>query len=300
MLEALSQACIKEITEVNLQVLHYDFTAKGCKVLEAGWRSIKGNFSDDDAEILRDLPELKKGEELKITDASLLEKKTRPPFLYSEAGLLSAMESAGKEIENEEERKALQNIGIGTPATRAAIIETLLARNYIQRENKSLIPTEKGLQVYELVKDQKIADAAMTAEWEVALQKIENSQADAGAFQKEMEAYASSIANELLEASPAQNDLPKLMCPKCKTHQLTIRDKFVKCPDAACNWVQFRKVCGVHISVADIDSLINTKKTPLIKGMKSNAGKKFDAYIVLDVDCKTSFEFDKSSTARKR
>ena len=72
-----------------------------------------------------------------------MEKKTKPPVLYTEAGLLSAMETAGKEIENEEERKALQNIGIGTPATRATIIETLFTRNYIQREKKSLIPTEK-------------------------------------------------------------------------------------------------------------------------------------------------------------
>ena len=112
-------------------------TAKGCKITEPGWRSIKGSFADDDTEPLQDLPELKKGDELKIKEASVLEKKTKPPVLYTEAGLLSAMESAGKEIENEDERKALQNIGIGTPATRAAIIETLFTRNYIQREKKS-------------------------------------------------------------------------------------------------------------------------------------------------------------------
>lgn len=195
LLEALSQACIKEITDVALQSLHYDFTTKGCKIIEPGWRSIKGNFSDDDTEPVQDLPELNKGDELKIKEASVLEKKTKPPVLYTEAGLLSAMESAGKEIENEDERKALQNIGIGTPATRASIIETLFTRNYVQREKKSLIPTEKGLQVYELVKDRKIADVAMTAEWELALQKIENNEADAKVFQKEMENYASSITN---------------------------------------------------------------------------------------------------------
>ena len=299
LLEALSQACIKEITDVGLQALHYDFTAKGCKVIEAGWRSIKGSFSDDDTEPVQDLPELKKGDELKKKEASVLEKKTKPPVLYTEAGLLSAMESAGKEIENEDERKALQNIGIGTPATRAAIIETLFTRNYVQREKKSLIPTEKGLQVYELVKDRKIADVAMTAEWELALQKIENNEADAGAFQKEMETYASSITNELLQTSIAQNNLPKLVCPKCKSQQLTIRDKIVKCPDEACNWVQFRNVCGVQIGIADIESLINKKKTSLIKGMKSKAGKKFDAYIVLNEDCKTSFEFAKNKSYKK-
>ncbi len=299
LLEALSRACIKEITDVDLQALHYDFTAKGCKIIEAGWRSIKGSFSDDDTEPVQDLPELKKGDEIKIKEASVLEKKTRPPFLYTEAGLLSAMETAGKEIENEDERKALQHIGIGTPATRASIIETLFTRNYIQRKKKSLIPSEKGLQVYELVKDRKIADVAMTAEWELALQQIENNEADAGTFQKEMENYASSIANELLQTSIAQNNLPKLVCPKCKSQQLIIRDKIVKCPDEICNWVQFRNVCGVQISLSDIESLVNEGKTSLITGMTSRAGKKFDAYIALDEDCKTSFEFEKSKYGKK-
>jgi DNA topoisomerase-3 len=299
LLEALSQACIKELTDVGLQVLHYDFTAKGCKIIEAGWRSVKGSFTDDNTEPVQDLPELQKGDELKIKEVSVLEKKTKPPMLYTEAGLLSAMESAGKEIENEDERKALQNIGIGTSATRAAIIETLFTRNYIQREKKSLIPTKKGLQVYKLVKDRKIANVAMTAEWELALQKIENNETDAGAFQREMEKYASSITDELLQTSIAQNNLPELVCPKCKSQQLIIRDKIVKCPDQACNWVQFRNVCGVQIGIAEIESLVNKKKTSLIKGMKSKAGKKFDAYIVLNEDCNTSFEFEKNKSYKK-
>lgn len=299
LLEAVSQACTKEITDVSLEVSHYDFTLKGCKIMEAGWRGIKGNFSDDDTEPIQDLPELKKGDELKIKEATVLEKKTKPPVLYTEAGLLSAMETAGKEIENEEERKALQNIGIGTPATRASIIETLFTRNYIKREKKSLIPTEKGLQVYELVKDRKIADVAMTAEWELALQKIENNEADAEAFQKEMETYASTITNELLQTSIAQHNLPKLTCPKCKSQQLIIRDKLAKCPDEVCNWVKFRNVCGVQIGIADIENLVSKGKTSLIKGMKSKAGKKFDAYIVLDADCKTSFEFENKKSYKR-
>ncbi len=299
LLEAISGACIKEITDVSLQAVHYDFTAKGCKILDAGWRAIKGSFAEDDTEPIQDLPELRKDDELKIAEMNVLEKKTKPPVLYTEAGLLSAMETAGKEIENEEERKALQNIGIGTPATRAAIIETLFTRNYIQREKKSLIPTEKGLQVYELVKDQKIADVTMTAEWELALQKIENNEADARVFQSEMETYASSITNELLQTSIVQSNLPKLICPKCKIQQLIIRDKIVKCPETDCNWVQFRNVCSVQISLADIESLINKGKTSLIKGMKSKAGKKFDTYIVLNEDCSTSFEFAKNKSFKK-
>src|SRR5690606_16009082 len=245
-------ACVKEVTDVSLEVLHYDFILKGCKIIETGWRGIKGNFSDDEAEPIQDLPELKEGNELKIKEAAVLEKKTKPTVLYTEAGLLSAMESAGKEIENVEERKALQNIGIGTPATRASIIETLYTINYIQRDKKSLIPTEKGLQVYELVKDQKIADAGMTAEWELALQKIENNEADATLFQKEMETYTITITNELLQTSITQTNLPKLICPKCKSQQQIIRNKIIKCPEDICGWLQFRNVCGVQIGISDI------------------------------------------------
>lgn len=299
LLEAISGVCTKEITDVALEALHYDFTLKGCKVLEPGWRSIKGYFSDEDTEPVQDLPELKKGDDVKLKEATILEKTTNAPVLYTEAGLLSAMESAGKQIENKEERKALQNIGIGTPATRAAIIETLFSRNYIQREKKSLIPTEKGLQVYELVKDKKIADVAMTAEWELTLQKIENDESDARVFQKEMEIYATTITNELLESTIAKENLPQLTCPKCKSQHLIIRDKIAKCPDEVCSWVQFRNVCGIQIRIADIERLVSKGKTSLIKGMKSKAGKKFDAYIVLNEDYKTSFEFEKSNYKRK-
>ncbi|PWN64193.1 type IA DNA topoisomerase [Chryseobacterium viscerum] len=290
LVESLSGACSKEITNVTLDVLHCDFSVKGTKILEPGWRSIKGHFSEEDTESVQELPQLKIGDELKIKNPVVLDKKTAPPVLYTEAGLLSAMETAGKEIENEAERKILQNVGIGTPATRASIIETLFTRDYINREKKSLIPTGKGLQAYELVKDKKIADAAMTAEWELILQKIENGQADAGTFQKEMEIYSASITQELLDTSIVGANLPELVCPKCKKQQLLIRDKIVKCPDEECEWVQFRTICGVQISITDIENLINKGKTSLIKGMKSKAGNNFDAYIVLGDKAVTSFE----------
>lgn len=292
LLEAISEPCIKEITDVNLETLQYDFSVKGCKILEPGWRSIKGNFSDEGTETIIDLPELKKGDELKIKEVVILEKTTKAPVLYSEAGLLSAMENAGQQFENVEERKALQNIGIGTPATRAAIIETLFSRNYIRREKKSLIPTEKGLLVYELIKNKKIADVVMTAEWELALHKIENTESDGKVFQKEMESYATTITNELLQIPMTKGNQPKIVCPKCKNQLLVIRDKIVKCPDETCKWLQFRNVCGVQITMDDIVRLVSKGRTSLIKGMKSKAGKRFGAYVVLNEDYTTSFEFE--------
>jgi len=291
LLEAVSQPCLKEITNITLQVLHYDFVLKGCQVIEIGWRSIQGNSSDS-IEYLQELPELKEGAELKIKSSKILEKQTQPPVLYTEAGLLSAMENAGKQLENKKEQQVLKNIGIGTPATRASIIETLFNRNYIKREKKSLIPTDKGLQVYHLIKDKKIANIEMTAEWELSMQKIESNELNALDFQEQIEIYTASITYELLQAKIERENLPKLQCPKCKIQQLIILDKIVKCPDQVCNWIQFRNICGIQLEINDIESLVTNGKTSLIKGMKSKNGKKFNAFIALNNQAKSHFEFE--------
>ncbi|MCT3944656.1 topoisomerase C-terminal repeat-containing protein [Elizabethkingia anophelis] len=299
LLESVSPICTKELTDVLLQALHYDFTMKGSIVMVPGWRAIKGSFSDEDTESLQRLPDMKTGDVLKIKNAILEKKNSKPPLLYSEATLLSAMENAGKEIENEDVRKAIQRIGIGTPATRASIIETLLARNYIVRDKKNLIPTEKGLLVYELIKDKKIADVAMTAEWELALQQIENKELDTLKFKKQIEEYATNITRELLQLTITRPDLPALTCPKCKQQQLVIFDKIVKCPDESCKWLQFRNICGVLISITDIENLINNGRTSLIKGLKSKAGNKFNAFILLNDKAESSFEIVNNKPKRK-
>ncbi|MDY9918939.1 DNA topoisomerase-3 [Porphyromonadaceae bacterium KH3R12] len=299
LLEALSPACSKEITDIGLQASHYDFTLKGCKILEAGWRGIRKNFTDDDSEPVQELPELEVGDELKIKEVSVLEKKTKPPGLYTEASLLSAMENAGKEVDNEDGRKTLKDIGIGMPATRASIIETLFKRDYIRREKKSLVPTDKGLQVYGAVKDKRISDVGMTAEWEMVLQKIENNEADATVFLKDMEAYAISVTRELLDMNIVKENQPELACPKCKSHRLLVWNKVVKCPDEACGWIQFRNVCGVQLSLSDIENLVRNGKTNLVKGMKSKSGRKFNAYIIMDDKGETTFEFENRKPKRK-
>ena len=299
LLEALSHPCIKEITEVTLQASHYEFRLRGCKVISAGWRSIKGNFSSSEDEIIQDIPELKIGVTLKIKEAKILEKDTKAHSLYSEASLLSAMENAGKSINDQEARKALQQIGIGTAATRASIIETLLDRMYIRREKKSLIPTEKGLMVYELVKAHQISDVAMTASWELALQKIENGEMDATDFQKDIEQFTGAISKELLQSSIQIEKAPNWLCPKCKTTTLRFREPFIKCPSESCAWIQYRNVCGQQISLPDLEKLITQGRTGLIKGMKSKSGKSFSAYIGLNDQAESSFEFEERKTKKK-
>lgn len=294
LLESVSEVCTKELTNVDLQVLHYEFGVKATKIIEPGWRVVKGLLhevdSDTDADDM-ELPELKEGDVLRIKSCNILEKQTKSPLLYTEASLLSVMEHVGNHIDDKGERSALKGNGIGTPATRASIIETLFSRSYIIRNKKSLVPTEKGLQVYELVKGFKIADVAMTGHWEIALQKIENGEMDAAVFQKEMEEYATVVTKELLLMNFNREKLPDLICPKCKNSSLLIRDKLVKCRDSSCDWIQFRIICGIQLSISNLEKLVTTGKTSFINGMKSKSGKKFDAYIVLGDEGKSSFEF---------
>lgn len=303
LLESLSEHCLKEVSHIIVKVHHYEFSIKGSRIIHKGWRSIKGILSDNrdsdkginehqyTNETLKELPEFKVGDELKISQAELQEKTTQPPKLYTEADLLSAMENAGKQIKDKDQQKILQSIGIGTPATRASTIETLFSRGYIIRKNKTLVPTEKGLQVYNLVKDKKIANVEMTAEWEMALHQIEKGALNKDQFINNIQAYTKEITHELLSLHISQENIPELKCPKCDQHNLIIKEKIVKCPDEQCNWILYRIICGVQLNIKDLTQLLTQKKTSLIKNMKSKNGKKFDAYLTLDDTLKLSFKF---------
>ncbi len=172
MLEAFHQECIKELTKITIESGSL-FVANGTVIQSPGWRSVF-NQKDDEKEDEENatLPKVSKEESLPIDKKEVLEKQTKPKALYNEASLLKAMETSGKEIEDEELRQAMKNSGLGTPATRASIIETLIKRDYIKREKKLLLPTEKGLAVYDLVKDKKIAQAELTGLWEKRLEDI--------------------------------------------------------------------------------------------------------------------------------
>lgn len=199
MLEAFHQECVKEITKITLESGSV-FIANGTVIRSAGWRSVFNEVEDDKKDEENPaLPKVKVGEMLPIVNKALLEKQTKPKALYNEASLLKALETSGKEIEDEELRYAMKDSGLGTPATRAAIIETLLTREYIKREKRSLVPTQKGLAVYEVVKDKKIAQAELTGQWEKRLEEIRTG-ASVEEFKAEICDYTKTITQELLLA----------------------------------------------------------------------------------------------------
>ena len=275
------------------------FTWKAYRQISLGWKAVqKGKEveaekkEDSDEQILSSLPNLTEGEVLPLVNAEITEHKTKPKPLYTEATLLSAMENAGKEVEDAESKKAMAECGIGTPATRANIIETLILRDYICREKKSIIPTEKGLAVYEIVKDKKIANAEMTGSWELALAAIEAGKMPSDKFAQGINSYVGTICEELLSLSSEQRSYPVYRCPKCGQQSVGIYAKVAKCRHETCGFHVFRDVCGIHLSEDNIRELISSGRTPILKGLTSKAGKKFNARLVLGEDYTTSFEFE--------
>ena len=251
-IEAFSPDSEEERMQVRFTDGANTFVWKACRQISLGWKAVqKGKEieaekkEDGDEQILPSLPNLAEGEILPLVNADITEHKTKPKPLYTEATLLSAMENAGKEVEDAESKKAMAECGIGTPATRANIIETLILRDYIRRDKKSIIPTEKGLAVYEIVKDKKIANAEMTGSWELALAAIEAGKMPSDKFSQGINSYVGTICEELLSLSSEQKSYPVYRCPKCGQQSVGIYAKVAKCRHETCGFHVFREVCGI-------------------------------------------------------
>lgn len=288
LLESVSEACTKEISRITLQVLHYDFCLTASEVTEPGWRLIQNSF-DDYVNEERNIPQLKEGDRVSITSVSIAQKQHASPKLYTEASLLSAMEH----IISEKYTSDLKQVGLGTPATRASIIEGLLERQYIARKGKALSPTLKGLAVYDIVVNMRIGSAAMAADLEIALAGIEQATYSSEKFQSEIENYTRTITEELSQVSVGSETIQELLCPKCRERYLYISDEVVKCPAEQCGWLQFRKVCGVILPVEEIENLVKNSATNMVKDMVSKSGKTFNARLVLGDGHKIDFAFEK-------
>ena len=299
-IEAFSPDSEEERMQVELTDGINTFIWKACRSIYLGWKAVQQatgtndeKGKEDEEQTLSVLPNLTESEVLPLLSSEITEHKTKPKPLYTEATLLSAMENTGKEVEDAESKKAMAECGIGTPATRANIIETLILRDYIRREKKTVVPTEKGLAVYEIVKDKRIANAEMTGSWELILSAIEAGQMPPEKFAQGINSYVETICEELLAlASPMQKSYPAYRCPKCGNETVGIYAKIAKCRNEGCDFHIFREICGTFLSEDNIRDLITTRRTPILKGLTSKAGKKFNARLVLGEDYTTSFEFE--------
>ena len=297
MLEAFSDKCVKELTTITAEVNGVPFVTKGTVIRQPGWRFINNEETDNDR-----LPKWKEGQDIPVSGWGLAEGKTKPVPIHTEATLLSEMESCGKGIEDEELAQAIKECGIGTPATRASIIETLIAREYMIRLNKQLIPTEKGLFIYDLLKDRQIADVAMTGQWEQTLARIERGEYSAEDFRKGIENYTCSIVQELLSLEDRfEHSGIGIPCPKCGKGTMQFYKKVVKCDNPACDCHVFREKAGKELTNDQLKALLTEGRTGIIKGFKSKQGNSFDAVVTLNRDTfQTEFSFpERKKSARK-
>ena len=273
MIEAFSADCIKDITSVTAQVDHeVEFGISGSIIRQTGWRTLslkdKNNRQDKDADAtdneVKDqvIPNWQKGQHITLSGCTITEGKTKPKPLHTESTLLAAMETAGKEIEDDTMRQAMKDSGIGTPATRAAIIETLLKREYMVRQQKKLVPTEKGLALHSVVKNMAIANVEMTGKWEAELAKIERGEASADGFTHSIEGYTREITAELLGCDRLFSHKDSgCQCPKCKHGTMQFFGKVVRCSNKECGMPVFKQVAGKLLTDADITDLLTKGKT---------------------------------------
>ncbi|MCQ2142281.1 MAG: DNA topoisomerase 3 [Bacteroidales bacterium] len=301
LLEAVSPKCDMISTSVELNADDLVFSAKGNIIVRPGWKAVmndKPEKAKEGEEEEQDLPPFAVGDITPVTELECVEGKTKPKPLHTEATLLEAMEHAGKEVEDEDLKSALKDVGIGTPATRAGEIETILKRGYIVRDKKALVPTAIGLAIYQTVKDKYIANVEMTGRWETSLSKIVDGKVSAQAFDESIRRYAQALTSEILAISDislkaavmAEAEPEAIKCPKCGG-PMRIWDTNVKCK--VCGHSIWRTVAGKELSDSMLKKVITTGQTQVLKGFKSKAGKEFDAALKLDSEGKITFDFSK-------
>jgi DNA topoisomerase III len=290
------------------------FRSRGKVMLEAGWRGVYGLLSDADAQQQRqeedgenesaELPSLEQGQKVRCASAEVEAKETKPPPRYTEATLLSAMETAGKLIDDEELREAMKESGLGTPATRAETIETLIRREYIERAGKDLTPTPKGLQVITMLEEHPLTSPEMTGNWEKRLTDIEHGTDDRTKFIKDIEDFTRATVEKIAELDkeklrPERVELG--LCPRCGAETGEIireNSKAYGCTswksreEPGCGFVIWKRVAGRTLTPELARQLLEEGRTKeVISGFKSRAGKPFRARLVLNDEGKVEFDF---------
>ena len=287
------------------------FRTRGKVTLDAGWRGVYGLEADADRQRQDEedaeggeLPALEQRQKVRCVEAESERKETRPPPRYTEATLLSAMETAGKLIDDDELREAMKERGLGTPATRAETIETLIRREYVERAGKDLQATPKGLQVIGMLEEHKLTSPELTGDWEKKLSDIEHGSEDRRAFMQEIEDFTGEIVGQIKELDkeklrPERVELG--LCPRCGAETGEIireNSRAYGCTswksreEPGCGFVIWKRVAGRTITPELARQLLQDRKTKdVVSGFRSRAGKPFRARLVLNDEDKVEFDF---------
>ncbi|HWT24980.1 MAG TPA: DNA topoisomerase 3 [Solirubrobacteraceae bacterium] len=294
-----------ENTRAETTVAEHVFRTRGRVLLVPGWRGVYGEGFEDqqgddgDEGANQALPKLVRGEAVDTVEVEAAEKETKPPRRYSDASLLAAMETAGKLVDDEELREAMKDSGIGTPATRAAIIERLIDVGYLERDGRSLVATEKGLNVVRLLGEHPLTSPDLTGNWEHRLARIEHGEETRQRFMGDIAAFAGETVTEL-DAKLKDVRIPRANlgpCPVCGQDIVENRKGF-SCwsrEDPGCGFVIWKSKAGKTLPAAVARELIATGRTARpVTGFKGRSGKSFRARLALvqGEDAKWRVEFD--------
>jgi DNA topoisomerase-3 len=284
-----------ENTRVETTVASHVFRTRGKVLLVPGWRGVYGELpegdgaADDDEGRDQQLPRLERGEAVDTREAEALEKETKPPRRYSDASLLGAMETAGKLVDDEELREAMKESGIGTPATRAAIIERLIDVGYVEREGRSLVATEKGINVIRLLGEHPLTSPALTGDWEHRLARIEQGEETRQRFMDDIAKFAGETVG-VLDTTLKDVRIPRANlgpCPVCGRDIVENR-KGYSCwsrEDPGCGFVIWKNKAGKQIPAAAARELIQKGFTGApVTGFKGRSGRSFRARLALQQD----------------
>jgi DNA topoisomerase-3 len=296
-----------ENTRLETTVAEHIFRTRGRVLVEPGWRSAYGEVAagsesrsdEDDEGADQTLPKLERDERVDTREVAAAEKETKPPRRYSDASLLGAMEAAGKDLDDEELREQMKDSGIGTPATRAAIIERLIDVGYIERDGRALVCTEKGLNVVRLLDGHPLTSPGLTGDWERRLTQIEQGDESRQRFMGDIAAFAQSTVAEL-DAKLKDVRIPRANlgpCPVCG-HDIVENRKGYSCwsrEDPGCGFVIWKSKAGKQLPNAVARELIATGKTAkAVTGFKGRSGRSFRARLALEQtpEGKWRVEFD--------
>ena len=285
-----------EVTTRITRVAGEAFKTEGRIIKDPGWLAVYGREAageEQSASIVDLIP----GESALTRNAEIKESQTKPPPRFTEATLLSSMESAGKLVEDEELREAMAAKGLGTPATRAAIIEGLIQDGYVAREAKDLIATPKGTSLITLLRGigvDLLSSPELTGEWEYQLKLMEHGQLDRPAFMarikgltREIVHKAKSFESDLVEGKYLTIDV---RCPKCGAPQLKEDYRTYRCQN--CEFRLFKNIASRQLSPDEVRLLVSDRKVGPLEGFRSKTGKPFSATLILNEDHKPEFAFE--------
>jgi DNA topoisomerase-3 len=272
------------------------FRTRGKLLLVSGWRGVYGQVpseaktaAEEDEGADQQLPKLEQGEDVQTLEVLSERKETKPPRRYSDASLLGAMETAGKLVDDDELREAMKDSGIGTPATRAAIIERLIQVGYIEREARSLVCTEKGLSVIRLLGEHALTSPDMTGRWEHRLERIEHGEDSRQKFMADIAGFATETVKEL-DVRLKDVRIPRANlgpCPVCG-HDIVENRKGYSCwsrNDPGCGFVIWKGKAGKQLSVSIARELIRSgQSAKAVTGFKGRSGRSFRAHLALSQD----------------